>query len=89
MLYLSLLQTAFSVTGPNSVAFTDGAFVGFFKLLFVLLAFLYFLFSFVVTRQIKVMRSTLITSFSPIITTIGYIHFGLAFLVFLAFVFFL
>lgn len=45
-----------------------------FKILFLIAAFLYFLFSIVVIRQISTMRSTLITEFSPILTTISYLH---------------
>lgn len=45
-----------------------------FKILFILGAFLYVLFSIVVVRQISIMRSTLVTDYSAILTTLGYIH---------------
>jgi hypothetical protein len=63
--------------------------VSFFKLMFVLLAFLYLMFAFVVTRQIKTMRTTLITPFSSSVRVFGYVHFLVAAVIFLAFVFFL
>lgn len=62
---------------------------GFFKILFVTSAFLYLVFAFVTTRQIKVMRSTLITPFSPVVRLVGYAHLALALLVFISFVLFL
>ena len=45
-----------------------------FKVMFVVTAFLYVLFAIVVVRQISIMRSTLITSFSPLLTTVGLVH---------------
>jgi hypothetical protein len=62
---------------------------GVFKLLFVAVALLYVVFAFVVTRQIKVMRTTLITTFSPVVRIIGYLHFLYAVAVFILFVLFL
>ncbi len=44
------------------------------KVIFVLAGGLYVLFSFVVVRQISLMRHTIITTFSTIITMVGYIH---------------
>ena len=38
----------------------------------------YIIFAVVVIRQIIVMKKTLITSFNPVILTLGYIHLGLA-----------
>ncbi len=57
-----------------------------FSYLFIITAFLYAGFAFVVTRQIKIMRTTVITSFSPIIRILGYAHFLLAVVVFIFFV---
>lgn len=45
-----------------------------FQFLFIIVAILYIAFAFVVTRQIKIMRTTLITSFSPLVRVIGYAH---------------
>ena len=56
-----------------------------FKLLFVLTAFLYVLFSVVVIRQISIMRRTLITPFSPMLSVLGWIH--ALFAVFVLFIF--
>lgn len=49
-----------------------------FKILFIVAALLYVLFAFVVTRQIHVMRTTLITSFSPVVQLLGYLHLAAA-----------
>ncbi len=49
-----------------------------FKWLFIIGAVLYVLFSLIVLRQIGLMKKTLITTVSPLITTFGLIHFGLA-----------
>lgn len=64
-------------TFSSSIA--DGSLLqGIFKLLFVVTALLYVGFAFVVTRQIKIMRTTLITTFSPFVRTLGYAHLLLA-----------
>lgn len=89
MLQLPLFQTAFAVNNPAFVTIGAGTVVGFFKLLFVILAFLYLLFAFVVTRQIKVMRTTLITPISPVVRVVGYVHLIFALIVFVGFVLFL
>ncbi|HEX7018249.1 MAG TPA: DUF5657 family protein [Patescibacteria group bacterium] len=57
-----------------------------FKILFVVAAALYVMFAFVVTRQIHVMKSTLITTFSPIVQLIGYVHLAVSILVLLLFI---
>jgi len=49
-----------------------------FRFLFITVAVLYVAFAFVVTRQIKIMRTTLITSFSPLVRVLGYAHLLLA-----------
>lgn len=56
---------------------------GLLKLFFVLAFGLYLGFAFIATRQISIMRKTLVTSFSPILRLLGYIHFGVALLLFL------
>lgn len=48
------------------------------KWLFVICFAFYTIFAFVVTRQIKIMRSTLITSFSPLLTTVGRVHLAIS-----------
>jgi len=57
----------------------------FIKLLLIISFGLYVAFAFVMTRQIAVMRKTLITSFSPIITIFGYAILLTAILIFLLF----
>ncbi len=71
-------------TVDQSVSFL---FESFLKITFVLLAGLYLAFAFVVIRQISVMKKTLITPFSSVITVIGYLHFLAALLVFTYFLF--
>ena len=44
------------------------------KMLFLICFFFYVIFAFVVVRQVNIMRKTLITPFSPVLTTMGYIH---------------
>jgi hypothetical protein len=57
----------------------DGALLlSLFRFLFITVAILYIAFAFVVTRQIKIMRTTLITSFSPLVRVLGYAHLLLA-----------
>lgn len=68
----------------------DGSLLlGLFKFLFIIVAILYVAFAFVVTRQIKIMRTTLITSFSPLIRVIGYVHLLIAVSVLVLFLFIL
>lgn len=43
-----------------------------------ILAFFYVLFAVMVIRQIAIMRQTLVTSFSPILTLLGLIHLAVA-----------
>jgi len=60
-----------------------------FKTFFVLGAILYFVFAILVMRQIKVMRHTLVTKASPLIKTLGILHFGISLGVLIIFVLFL
>jgi hypothetical protein len=48
------------------------------KLLLLIGALVYLIFSFIIIRQIHIMRSTLITPFSSIILIAGYIHLAFA-----------
>lgn len=45
-----------------------------FQIMFVAVAVLYLIFALLVLRQIDLMKKTLITPFSPVITTLGLIH---------------
>lgn len=56
-----------------------------FSYMFIITSFLYAAFAFVVTRQIKIMRTTVITSFSPVLRLLGYAHFLLSIGVFIFF----
>ncbi len=85
-----VLQAALSLQETSQFPIFEGHLIEeLFKLLFVTAAFLYFAFAFVVTRQIKVMRTTLITPFSPVVRLLGYAHFLFAFAVFVGYLLFL
>lgn len=56
------------------------------KALFLAGAFLYLIFSLLVTRQIDLMKKTLITSMSGTITLFGWLHLLIALLVFIFFI---
>lgn len=57
-----------------------------FKIFFIFASLFYIVFAIVVVRQISVMKKTLITSFSPTITLLGYIH--LVFVIFVSLFYF-
>jgi len=59
------------------------------KIVFCFFALFYFFYSFVVVRQIAVMKKTLITGFSDTITLLGLINFVLAALALFGFLIFL
>jgi len=60
-----------------------------FKIAFVIGAFFYLIYSFVVAKQIRIMEKTLITGFSTIITLLGFINLIIAILTLLGFLLFL
>ncbi len=90
MLIATLLQLQLgtgAVTDPILINLTNSPiFLGFFKILFIIGAVLYVIFSFVVIRQIAIMRQTVMTAFSQVIQLIGYIHFIIAIAVLLLFI---
>jgi len=57
------------------------------KLFFIVGGIMYLIFSLVVVRQIALMKKTLMTPLSPLVTLLGYIHLALS--VFALFFFFL
>lgn len=59
------------------------------RIIFILLTGLYVVFAVVVTRQIDIMKKTLITPFSSVVTIIGYVHLAVALVIWLGFLFFL
>lgn len=69
------LDTFNSLTDPGMA---NELLLAAFKFFLVVSALLYMIFSFVILRQIKIMKNTLITSFSPVIRTAGIIHLALA-----------
>jgi hypothetical protein len=60
-----------------------------FKVGFIITAGLYVIFAFVITKQIKVMKETLITKVSPIIQLLGLIHLVIAIILLTFYIFFL
>lgn len=56
------------------------------KLFFVIGGLLYFIFGFIVVRQIQLMRSTVVTPFSSVIQLFGLVHLLFAFLVLALFI---
>jgi hypothetical protein len=75
MLLNTLLQLQMR-TGDDLIFQLTNAplFTGFVKFLFIIGALLYVAFSFVVVRQITLMRQTIITSLSPLLQILGYVH---------------
>jgi len=59
------------------------------KFIFVVSAFFYLAYTFIVFRQVQVMRNTLITSFSPVVNLIGLANLLLAAALFVGFLLFL
>ncbi len=59
------------------------------KFIFVVSAFFYLIYTFVVFRQIQVMKKTLITSFSPIVNLLGLANLLLATALLIGFILFL
>lgn len=59
------------------------------KFIFVVGAFFYLIYTFIVFRQVQVMKKTLITSFSPMINLLGLINLLLAAVLFGGFTMFL
>lgn len=72
----------FLLTTPSSNILPQTVLEGTFKVLILGVLLLYLLFSFVVIRQVSVVRKTLITPFSPALVTMGWVHFGIALFVF-------
>lgn len=72
--------------GFSGIGFDD-ALLGLIKLLFIVGGTLYFIFAFVVIRQITIMKKTLITPLEFEISALGWLHLALTTGLFLYFVF--
>lgn len=59
------------------------------KFIFVVGAFFYLIYTFIVFRQVQVMKNTLITSFSPMVSLLGFLNLLLAAALFGGFILFL
>ncbi len=81
------LQAIF-LPGFNSFFVNVGTLDLILKWLFVIGFGLYVVFAFIVTRQISIMRSTLISTFSYLLTVVGYIHLLIAIIFFLGIILF-
>jgi hypothetical protein len=62
---------------------------GILKLIFIIGALFYLIYTFVVFRQIQIMKKTLITSFSPSVNLLGFFNLLLALGLFVGFLLFL
>lgn len=75
MMFATLLELQ---AGPQDTLLAEltgsPIFLGVFKVLFIIAATLYVLFSFVVVRQISLMRQTVVTSLSTFLQLVGYVH---------------
>lgn len=72
---LPLLQVGLTLGNPSlTPASAESAILFLVKLLFILAGLIYVVFAVIVVRQVHVMKQTLITSFSPVILLLGYIH---------------
>jgi len=82
------LQALFGVDDPTLGAPLSAiiAFSLFLKVVFIIGGLLYLVFAFVVTRQIHIMKSTVITPLSGVIQILGYVHLLLAMGVLLFFI---
>lgn len=92
-LWVFQATTSLSELGTDSASFTpdstEALLISAIKLLFLLAFGLYAIFAFIATRQIRIMKRTVITSFSSVVDLIGLIHLGLALLVFIGAIFLL
>jgi hypothetical protein len=59
------------------------------KLIFVVAALFYLVYSFIMLRQVQLMKKTLITSFSSSVNLLGFANFLLALAMFIGFIMFL
>jgi hypothetical protein len=93
MTLLSLLQITIAPSGPtNPLLFPSDLTilaVLLTKILFIIGALLYVIFAVLVTRQIHIMRTTVMTGFSPAVQALGFLHLGLAIMVLLLFILYL
>ncbi len=75
--------------GAESAILTSAWFLLLLKWLIVGVFAMYVAFAFIVTRQIHIMRKTLITSFTPVLRVIGYAHLAVSLALFVFFILFL
>jgi hypothetical protein len=81
-----LWQAVVSSTPSSSIPPEVNQFLlTFIKWCLIILMIFYVAFAGVVIRQIQIMRQTLVTTFSPTLKILGFVHFALAFLVLLVF----
>ncbi len=81
------LDAFLTMIGPEAVGGNLSlAFLGFVKVLYVLAAFLYFLFALVMVRQVRIMGDTLVTGFSPVLRIFALAHLAAAGVVLFLFV---
>ena len=76
---MSLLQLLINPFDPTvSLGTGEDLLLGLFKLMLIIGGVLYLAFALIVVRQVHIMRSTLITKFSPLVQLFSFLHLGLA-----------
>ncbi len=58
----------------DTLPFSGAGLLLVFKIAFIILSLLYFFFSLIVVRQVKLMTETLVTAISPILRTFSILH---------------
>ncbi len=73
---MMIVQTMMMANSSSTFPEYDVVIGLFIKIIFIFAFGLYLLFSFVAIRQISIMKKTLVTPFSSVITLMGYLHFA-------------
>lgn len=71
-----MLQTLLSPQVTGQITVSETSVLNFvFKMLFILSVLFYIVFTFIVIRQVQIMKNTLITPVSPLLMLIAIVHF--------------
>jgi hypothetical protein len=90
MMFAPMLQALMIPEQELAAGFTfQSLLLGTFKVMFMILAFLYVAFAVIVIRQIKLMKSTVVTSLSPALVNVGFANLITAIAVLILFFFLL
>lgn len=80
-----LLQIGFVLGATDTPLIDPNAALFLVKILFVAVGILYLVFSLIATRQINLMRRTLITDFGPLVQVLGLVQLAIAVILLLVF----